>query len=95
MPARVRKRARKVLVKVPARFHKSAGKVPAKEPARVRESATKGSEIILSGLETTCQPGAKKVPEKYSIYTGYLLHFGQRNASLPVPGRESQTFRKA
>ena len=31
---------------------------------------------------------------EYSIYTGYLLHFGQRNASLPVPGRESQTFRK-
>ena len=32
--------------------------------------------------------------ETYSIYTGYLLHFGQRNASLPVSGRESQTFRK-
>ena len=25
---------------------------------------------------------------------GFLLHFGQRNASLPVSGRESQTFRK-
>ena len=33
--------------------------------------------------------------ETYSIYTGYLLHFGQRNASLPVSGLKAKLLEKS